>query len=152
MQDNKPKKGKDYTGVAVVFACHDGNGKFLFAKRGEKVRDGQGAWEMPAGGVKFGEKIKDALVRELSEELCTVPLNIEELGYKDVIERNGDTIIKHWVTFEFLVQVDPNTVTIGEPESCTDIEWRALNNPPSPLHFGTDSTIENVKKHLRSKR
>jgi hypothetical protein len=29
------KKGVDYIGVTVVFACHDGEGNYLFAKRGK---------------------------------------------------------------------------------------------------------------------
>ncbi len=145
------KKGFDYTGVAVVFACHDGKGNFLFAKRGEKVRDGQGMWEIPAGGVKFGETVQDALFRELKEELCTEPLSIVEMGHKDVIERDGDLIKKHWVVFEFLIQVDPTSVVIGEPESCTAIEWHSLDDAPKPLHSGVRETIDNIKKYLETR-
>jgi ADP-ribose pyrophosphatase YjhB (NUDIX family) len=153
MVDEKPKlkKGADYTGVATVFACHDGNGKFLFARRGDNVRDGHGMWEIPAGGVKFGEKVRDGLIRELREELCTEPVAIEEIGYKDVIERDGDFIKKHWVTFEFLIKVDPSTVQIGEPESCAAIEWRGLDDAPAPLHFGVAETIANIKAFLATK-
>lgn len=146
------KKGIDYIGVAVVFACHDGKGNFLFAKRGEKVRDGQGLWEMPAGGVKFGETVYEGLLRELKEELCVEPIMVESMGYKNVIEKDGTHVKKHWVTFEFLVQVNPDLVQIGEPESCSEIQWRTLDNPPSPLHFGTDTTIENVSEFLKLKK
>jgi len=144
-------KGIDYTGIAVVFTCHDGMGNFLFAKRGEKVRDGQGLWEMPAGGVKFGEKVQEGLLRELKEELCVEPLSIQEIGYSDVIQKEGEVILKHWVTFEFLVQVDPLKVQIGEPEKCSALEWRTLDNPPAELQYGTQKTIDLVKAFLATK-
>lgn len=42
-------KGADYTGVAVVYYCHDGAGKFVMAKRSGNCRDEQGRWDI--GGV-----------------------------------------------------------------------------------------------------
>ena len=138
------KKGFDYTGVAVVFACHDGKGNFLFAKRGQHVRDGQGMWEMPAGGVKFGETVYESLLREIREELCIEPIETTFMNFKEVIQRNGEQIIKHWVNFEYLVLVNPENVKIGEPNKCDAIEWRKLDNVPEPLHFGVKETIASI--------
>ncbi len=138
------KKGVDYTGIGVVFACHDGNGKFLFAKRSANCRDGQGAWEIPAGGVEYGERILDALARELKEELNVVARKTEFIGYKDVVQREKDRVLKHWVVLQFLVEVDPIEVSIGEPDMCDGIEWRTLDNAPEPLHFGVRETIEDI--------
>ncbi len=142
------KKGVDFTGVAIVFACHDGKGNFLFAKRGVGSRDGHGAWEMPAGGLKFGERIEDGLLRELKEELCVSPVKVLYIGHKEVIDRDGDFVKKHWVNFEYLVEVDPSAVQIGEPDKCEEIIWRTLDNIPSPLHFGVAETIAQVKAYL----
>lgn len=144
------KKGVDFTGVAVVFACHDGKGKLLFAKRGGAVRDGEGTWELPAGGVKFGEPVEDALLRELKEELCVTPVEYKNLGFKDVIQKDGEHIKKHWVTFEYLVLVNPDEVAIGEPEACSEIGWFTPDTPPQPLHFGVKETLDFVVQHLKS--
>ncbi len=138
------KKGVDYTGIGVVFACHDGNGKFLFAKRSANCRDGQGTWEIPAGGVEYGERIIDALARELKEELNVVSQKTEFIGYKDVVQKEEDRVLKHWVVLQFLIEVDPAEVSIGEPDMCDGIEWHVLDNAPEPLHFGVRETIEDI--------
>jgi len=36
------RKRFDYTGIGVVYFCHDGNGKSLMAKRSENTRDEHG--------------------------------------------------------------------------------------------------------------
>ncbi len=146
------KKGFEYTGVAIVFACHDGNGNYLFAKRSTGARDGHGCWEIPAGGLKFGERIIDGLHRELKEELCVEPISVEYIGYKEVIQKDGDAIVKHWVNFQFHVLVDSDDVAIGEPDKCDAIEWRKLNSQPQPLHFGVKETMDDIHDFLESKK
>ena len=137
-------KGVDYIGAGVVFACHDGAGNFLFAKRGTGARDEHGMWEIPGGGIHYGETVVSALSREVKEELCTDPIKIDFMGYKDFIKKEGDTIQRHWIAFEFLVQIDPLKVKIGEPDKCDEIIWRSLDNPPTPITFGTQGTIKNI--------
>lgn len=36
------QKGVDYTGITVVFCCHDGQGRFVMAKRSNNSRDEAG--------------------------------------------------------------------------------------------------------------
>lgn len=146
------KKGYDFTGVAIVFACHDGNGNYLFAKRSPGARDGHGCWEIPAGGLKFGERVVDGLQRELKEELCVEPISVEYIGYKEVIQKEGDTIIKHWVNFQFHVLVNRDEVAIGEPDKCDAIDWRRLEDVPSPLHYGVPETITDISNFLNTKK
>ncbi|OGI60267.1 hypothetical protein A2641_00530 [Candidatus Nomurabacteria bacterium RIFCSPHIGHO2_01_FULL_37_25] len=54
------QKGFDYTGVTVVYFCHDGKGNVVFSKRNENCRDEHGAWDIGGGGVEFGDS-KDKL-------------------------------------------------------------------------------------------
>jgi 8-oxo-dGTP diphosphatase len=145
--------GKDYVGISVVFACHDGNGKFLFAKRGKGARDGHGLWEISAGGLECGETITEGLHRELLEEFCVRPKKVEFIGYKETILRENDgTFIKHWISFEHLVEVDSNEVRIGEPDKCEAIEWRSIDDMPGKLSHGSESTIDNVIAYLAKKK
>ncbi len=142
------KKGVDYIGVAVCFVCHDGAGQFLFAKRGLGARDEQGKWEVAAGGVEVGETIEQALRRELKEELCVdEPKRIEYLGYEEFI-RTAEGAQKHWISFTFLVDVDPNMVAIGEPGVCDELKWCPIDEPPQPQHPATVDTIRLVRKYL----
>jgi ADP-ribose pyrophosphatase YjhB (NUDIX family) len=144
------KKGVDYIGVGVVFACHDGKGKFLFAKRGKGARDGHGLWELPAGGLDYGETVEEGMLRELKEELGVEPITVEYMGYRDLIAREEDRVVKHWIAFDFLVEVDPAKIQIMEPESCETVEWRTLDDIPGELHHGVDGTIANIQKYLES--
>lgn len=69
-------KGVDYTGVSVVFFCHDGKGKFLMAKRSVNTRDEHGRYDIGAGGVEFGHTIEETLRKEIKEEYCTDILDL----------------------------------------------------------------------------
>jgi 8-oxo-dGTP diphosphatase len=136
--------GIDYVGVGMVFACHDGNGKFLFARRAQGARDGHGLWEIPGGGLDRGETLEEGLVREIREEFGARPRKIEFMNHKEVLVRDGDVLLRHWIAFEFLVELDPSEVIIGEPDKCDAIEWRTLDDVPGTLHHGSAETIANV--------
>ena len=60
-----------HVAVGVIFDCAADNesaGNILIAKRGEDQHQG-GLWEFPGGKVEAGEKVQEALERELEEEL-----------------------------------------------------------------------------------
>lgn len=144
------KKGIDYIGVGVCFMCHDGNGNFLFTKRGEKARDEKGKWEVPAGSIEVGESIEEALRRELKEELCVEPKVLEYIGHREFIKTSeGET--RHWIQFSYLVEVDPQLVSIGEPDMCAEIRWGALEKPPEPMHPATLDAVALVQNYLHAK-
>ncbi len=142
-------RGIDYIGVAVVFYCHDGKGNLLLIKRGAKARDEHGKWEVGGGAVDLGETFETTLRREIKEEYCTDVIKFELLGNRDDLrENNGQKI--HWVVAEYLVQVDPSKVAIGEPEKFTDIGWFSLNNLPSPLHINLEQGLKNYEEKLKT--
>ncbi|HLC58601.1 MAG TPA: NUDIX domain-containing protein [Candidatus Nanoarchaeia archaeon] len=59
------------------------DGKFLL---GERNKDSaKGYWVIPGGGVKFGETIYDAAIREIKEETNLDVEIIKLIGYKEVI-------------------------------------------------------------------
>jgi len=66
-------------GSAVIL--ENGKGEILLAKSNKDPVKGK--WIIPGGGIKFGEKIKDAVVREIKEE---TGLNIEVTGFITVYE------------------------------------------------------------------
>lgn len=126
-------KGVDFTGITIVFACHDGKGNFLLSKRGTACRDEHGTWDPGGGGLEFGDTVEDTLKKEISEEYCTNVLESEFLGYRDVHrQQNGKKT--HWIALDFKVLVDPAKVKNGEPHKLDEIGWFTLDALPSPLH------------------
>jgi hypothetical protein len=52
------EKGLDYTGISVVYFCHDGNGNFLMQKRGKNCRDENGRWDIGGGALEVEDSVK----------------------------------------------------------------------------------------------
>jgi 8-oxo-dGTP pyrophosphatase MutT (NUDIX family) len=127
------KKGVDYTGITVVFACHDGAGNYLFSKRSTQTRDEHGTWDPGGGGLEFGDTIENTLRKEISEEYCTDVLSFEPLGIREV-HREHDGVKTHWVAHDFKVLIDPSKVQNGEPHKADEIAWFRLENLPTPMH------------------
>ena len=141
------KKGKDFTGITVVYCCHDKEGNILLAKRSTNCRDEHGRWDTGGGGVEFGDKVIDTLRKEITEEYCTEVLDFEFLGYRDVHrEHQGEKT--HWVALDFKVLVDKDKVKIGEPHKFDDIGWFKLNELPKDLHSQLPTLFEKYKDRI----
>lgn len=141
------KKGEDYTGVTVVYLCHDGKGNYLLNKRSNRTRDEHGTWDPGGGGVEFGDTIEDTLKRELKEEYCVEPIRVEPLGFRDV-HRVHEGRPTHWIGLDFKVLVDRNKVRNGEPEKFDEIGWFTLDKLPKPLHSQFPFFLEKYKGKL----
>jgi 8-oxo-dGTP pyrophosphatase MutT (NUDIX family) len=127
------RKGIDFIGNTVVFACHDGEGNYLLSKRGENCRDEQGTWDPGGGGVELHDTVESTLRKEVQEEYCTDVLDFEFLGFRDVHRvSNGNPT--HWIALDFKVRIDPSKVKNGEPHKLDEIGWFRLDSLPSPLH------------------
>ncbi len=127
------RKGEDFTGVTIVYFCHDGNGKLLLSKRSTNCRDEHGCWEPGGGALEFGEAVTDTLRREIREEYCTDVLEYEFLGYRDA-HRTHNGKPTHWIALDFKVLVDASKVQNGEPHKFDAIEWFDTKQLPEPLH------------------
>ena len=142
------KKGEDYTGVAVVFLCHDGDGNFLLSKRGVNSRDEHGTWDPGGGSVEFGDTIEDTLRKEILEEYCTDVLDYEFLGYRDV-HREHEGKKTHWVVLDFKVLISKGTAKNGEPHKLDAVDWFTLGNLPTPVHSQFPHFLELYKEKIK---
>jgi 8-oxo-dGTP pyrophosphatase MutT (NUDIX family) len=127
------KKGEDYTGITIVYICHDGQGNVLLNKRSKHCRDEHGTWDPGGGGLEFGDTIEQTLKKEIAEEYCSDVLDYEFLGYRDV-HRTNNGKKTHWVALDFKVLVDRKKVVNGEPHKFDAVEWFTLDKLPAPLH------------------
>ncbi len=132
-QSENKQRGIDHIGVGCVGLVHDGNGNLLLQKRGEQARDERGAWDLCGGAIEFGDSIDETLRKELMEELCVEPLEIEFLVAYDA-HRLQQGVNTHWVQIVYAVKVDPTKVKIGEPHKISQLGWFTSKDLPSPLH------------------
>ncbi len=126
--------GVDSIGVAVVCFCHDGTGQYLVSKRSQLARDEKGAWEPGAGAVHFGERLEDAVRREMREEYGVTLQDLEYLGFRDSHRVLPDGRPTHWIVFDYRARIDPTQVVIGEPEHMEEFRWTSIADIPTPRH------------------
>lgn len=142
------QKGVDYIGVAVVPFLHDGQGNYLVSLRTENCRDEHFTWEpLGGGGLKFGETLDEAIIREVLEETGGTPFNFEYLGLREV-HREHEGKKTHWLAFDYRAQVNRDEVKIMEPEKCAEIRWCSVNEIPTPLHSQFPVFLERYKDRL----
>jgi len=77
--------------VAAAVVYHSEKDKFLVVKRSEERERYPGHWEFPSGFIEDGEKVKEAVLREL----------MEETGLRGEIVRTGES---------FPIQIPPVTI------------------------------------------
>jgi ADP-ribose pyrophosphatase YjhB (NUDIX family) len=75
-------------------------GRVLLIRRGKEPLYGR--WVVPGGTVELGETLVQALVRELEEETGLRVEPLEVLTVFDRIERDGETVVYHFVIVDYL--------------------------------------------------
>ena len=141
------KKGIDYTGITIVYICHDGQGNYLFQKRTTACRDEHNRWDIGGGGLEFGDTVEYTLQKEIKEEYCTEIVAHEFLGYRDV-HREHDGQKTHWVALDFKVHVNRAMVQNGEPHKFSEIGWFTRNEFPKPLHSQLPHFLDTYRDRL----
>ncbi|MFN3697475.1 MAG: (deoxy)nucleoside triphosphate pyrophosphohydrolase [Pseudobdellovibrio sp.] len=68
MQDQSSSHNPDIIPVVALALFHPRKNKYLIVRRNSK-QSGAGCWEFPGGKVEPGETSRQALVREIQEEL-----------------------------------------------------------------------------------
>lgn len=139
------KRGVDCIGVVAAFIVHDGHGRVLLQKRSAKCRDEQGMWDTGGGALEFGESFEECIQREVQEELCGNVKDIRFIGLLNVL-REHDGAQTHWVSVGHAIRVDPESVSIGEPDKIDDIGWFDPNQLPEPPHTTLHRWIQKARE------
>lgn len=141
------KKGIDFTGVAVVYFCHDGQGNFIMSKRNNNARDEHGRWDIGGGALEFTDTVENTLKKEIKEEYGTDVLSYEFLGFRDV-HRELDGKPNHWIALDFKVLIDPKKVKNGEPNKFDDVKFFTFATMPSKIHSQLPTFLKLYKVKL----
>jgi 8-oxo-dGTP diphosphatase len=96
------------------------DGKFLLGKRNKK--NYRGYWVIPGGGVRWGETIKEAGVREIKEETNLDIEIIKLIGHKELMNLPEDY---HTVVFYHLAR--PLNSDIRPSDDISDIRFFSID-------------------------
>ena len=137
------KRGVDYIGVGVGAVIVDSQGRLFLAQRGPQAKNERGLWEFPGGSVEFGERLADALRREMREEYG-VEIQVGEL--LDVVDHILPQEQQHWVSPTFLCRITSGEPRVREPDKCSAIGWFHPGEVPQPL---SRVSRENLASYLK---
>ncbi len=133
-------KGRDYIGVGGGCLIFNDKNEILLIHRAGKVRNEAGWWSKPGGGVDFGEKVEDAMIREMKEELDIKVRITGCLPHTDHFTKDKN---QHWVALNFVAEIISGTPKNMELEKCDEVKWFSLDNLPKKISQTTTESIEN---------
>lgn len=114
---------------------------------------GAGTWGLPGGHLGYGERLVDAAVREIQEELGGVitPTDLELASITDGTPTPDND--NHYVHAAFELRSPEFTPKNMEPERCEEWRYFALNDLPlDNIFIGHRPIIENyLKRRLYAK-
>ncbi len=139
------KRGVDFIGVGVGAILVDPNGKIFLSRRGMSSKNERGLWEFPGGAVEFGEKLADALKREMSEEYG-IEIEVGEL--LDVVDHILVDEGQHWVSPTFVCKISKGEPQILEPQKCSEIGWFETDKVPENLSVITQQNLLHYRQKL----
>lgn len=125
--------------VGVGAVILDGD-RVLLARRGRPP--GQGKWSIPGGLVHLGERIEDALAREIEEESG---LHVRVLGLCGVIDRvvrETGAVRYHYVIIDYVAEAVGGRLQAGS--DAAEIRWVALDD--LGLYDTTDGLADMVQR------
>jgi 8-oxo-dGTP diphosphatase len=139
------KRGVDYIGVGVGAIIVNERGELFLAQRGPLAKNERGLWEFPGGSVEFGERLADALRREIREEYG---MEIEVGELLDVVDHILPAEGQHWVSPTYICRPmhGSSEPRILEPGKCTAIGWFDPHQAPVELTVISRYNLEHYLK------
>lgn len=115
----------EVTRLIVVPLLDDGAGRVLLCRMAPDRGVFPGLWALPGGGVEPGERIDEALRREVREELGVGLASIERLLFKDtVLPKTFPDGSKRMLHMVFLVyRCTPEAGTLHLNDEFTEHRW-----------------------------
>jgi 8-oxo-dGTP diphosphatase len=117
------------------------DGRLLLVKRLKAPE--AGCWNLPGGKVDFGERVADAVKREIAEELGLTIQLIRPFG---LVEMIGE---EHWVSPIYEAAIVAGEPVNREPGKHEGFVWADLDQPPAPLAQAAREAISILKGRRR---
>ncbi len=111
--------------VGVAAAVFDEQGRVLLVQRARPPRTGQ--WGLPGGLIDLGERLQDAVRREVYEE-CQVEIQVGDVvAVFEPIHRDAEGGIEyHYVVIDYWARHVQGTATAGDDAAA--VAWVSVND------------------------
>ncbi len=140
------KASVDYIGVGVGGVIINEKNQVLLQLRGPKSRNEVGFWKLPGGEIEYGEKAKEALKREIKEELGIEIKIVKQLFCLDDILKKEN---QHWLVPFYLCKIKNGKPKNKEPGKISRIKWFKISKLPKKLALGTREVLSLILKNYR---
>lgn len=100
------------------------------------VREDNGIWELPGGGLDWGESMEDCLRREIKEEMG---LEVTEMAKLPSFYLTGKNIDGHW-SLNLVFEIKVKDLNFTPSEECQEIRFIA------PEEIDTINAFRNVRE------
>ena len=128
---------------AVYMIIKNEKGEILLQRRqGTKLWPGFLA--LPAGHIDEGENAIDAVIREAKEEL-SITIREEDIVDSFVVNRRNKSL-KPYFDVYFEISSYEGTITINEPDKCSELKWCDINDLPNDM---VDFEIEAIRNRQK---
>lgn len=109
--------------VGVGAVILDGE-RVLLARRGRDP--GRGKWSIPGGLVHLGERLEDAVVREVEEETGLRVRVLDLCGVIDRVVREQDAVRYHYVILDYVAEPVGGVLQAGS--DAAEVCWVAVGD------------------------
>ena len=110
--------------VAVAAAVLDEEGRILLIRRASEP--GRGRWSLPGGVVGLGERLREAVVREVLEETGLLVEVLEPIDVVETIIRDEEGRVRfHYVIVDFLAR--PLSGELRASSDALEARWVSLD-------------------------
>ena len=143
---DKENKSRPYLAVNAVILKKINNKQYiLLGKR--KNGAGAGYYYPPGGHVKWGESLKETLIREVKEECGLDILPGKSVWTEEAFEPEHHVILYYYAIFKNKSDKPKNV----EPDKCEGWHWFPLDCPPTPLWHYLGELIKLLNKKFKPK-
>ncbi len=133
------KPGKDFIGVGVGAFILNDKEELLMVLRAKNAKAEPNTWMIPGGSIDFNEKIEDAVMREIKEE---IGVDIEIVDLLNVVNHILPEEKQHWLSPTFICRIKSGTPKIMEPHKHNGLRWFKLDDMPENLSQCTKDDVE----------